>query len=112
MRFVLRWAASAATLMGLAYYLPGISVANWYTAFVAALVLGLVNAIIRPVITLLTLPVNLLTLGLFGLVINALMLWLTSSIVKGFGVDGFGPAFWGALIMSLVSWLIGSLLKK
>lgn len=112
MRFLIRWAAAAATLMGLAYYLPGVSVNSWYAAFVAALVIGLINAVIRPFITLLTLPVNILTLGLFSLVINALMLWLASSVVKGFDVAGFWPAFWASLILSLVGWVIGGLLKK
>ena len=112
MRFFIRWAASAATLMALTYYLPGISVNNWYTAFVAALVIGLINAIIRPIITLLTLPINIFTLGLFGLVINALMLLLASTIVKGFVVVGFWPAFWGALALSLVGWAVNALWKK
>ena len=112
MRLLIRLLANAATLVGLTYYLPGLQVDNWYTAFIAALVLGLVNLIIRPIVSLLTLPVNLLTLGLFGLIINALMLWLTSTIVKGFTVGGFWPAFWGALILSLVGWLVSMLLGK
>ena len=112
MRLLLRWLASAGALMGIAYYLPGVSVASFYTALIAALVLGLVNAIIRPLISLLALPITLLTLGLFSLVINALTFWLTSTVVKGFVVNGFWPAFWGALIMSVVSWFASWLLKK
>ena len=112
MRLLIRLLASAVTLVALTYYLPGIHVDSWYTAFIADLVLGVVNIIIRPIISLLTLPVNLLTLGLFGLCINALMLWLTSTIVKGFTVAGFWPAFWGALILSLVGWLMNMLLHK
>jgi putative membrane protein len=76
------------------------------------LVLGLLNAIIRPIITILTLPVTILTLGLFSLVVNALMMWIASTIVKGFEVHGFWPAFWAALIMSFVGWFTNSLLKK
>ena len=112
MKLILRWVINAGALLLLASYLPGITVSGWYAALVTALVLGLVNALIKPVLVLLTLPVNILTLGLFTLVINALLFWFVASVVKGFGVAGFWPAFWGALIMSLVSWLVSGLLKK
>jgi len=112
MRLLLRWFLNAAVLMLLAYYLPGITVSGWYAAIIAALVLGLVNALIRPILILLTLPVNILTLGLFTLVINALMFWFVGTVVKGFAVAGFWPAFWGALIMSAVSWILSGLMKK
>lgn len=112
MRLLLRWLISAATLMLVAYYMPGISVQSFYAALIAALILGLINAIIRPLALLITLPVNILTLGLFTLVINGLMFWLASSIVKGFYVAGFWPAFWGALVMWIVGWVVNSLLKK
>lgn len=112
MRLLLRWLLSAAALMLITYYVPGIGVASFYTALVAALVLGLVNALIRPVLLVLTLPVNILTLGLFTLVINTFLFWLVSTVVKGFTVAGFWPAFWGALIMMLVGWLLHSLLRK
>ena len=72
----------------------------------AALVLGLINAIVRPVLLVLTLPLTLVTLGLFLFVLNALCLWLTSAIVPGFEVRGFWPAFWGALIVSALSWAV------
>ncbi len=84
MKLILRWLISAATLMLVAYYVPGIAVVSFYSALIAALVLGLVNAILRPLAILFTLPVNILTLGLFTFVINALMFWFASSIVKGF----------------------------
>ncbi len=112
MKLLLRWVLSALTLMLIAYYLPGFRVNSFYTALVAALVLGLLNAIIRPIISILTLPVNILTLGLFSFVVNAAMVWIASSIVKGFDVQGFWPAFWGALIMWIVSWAVSVLLKK
>lgn len=112
MKLILRWLINAAALMVIAYYLPGIVVSGFYAALIAALVLGLVNALIRPILVVLTLPINILTLGLFTLVINALMFWFAASIVKGFYVAGFMPAFWGALIMAVVSWLAGELLKK
>lgn len=98
--------------MLVAYYIPGLSVQSFYAALVAALVLGLINALIRPLIILFTLPINLLTLGLFTFLINALLFWFASTVVKGFTVAGFWPAFWGALIMSIVGWAVNSLLKK
>ena len=96
--------------MGIAYYLvPGIHVSSFYTALLAAVLLGLINAIIKPLLLILTLPVNILTLGLFTLVINAFLFWFASSIVKGFTVDNFTAAFWGALFMSIASWIISFL---
>lgn len=112
MRLVLRWLISALTLMLVAYYVPGITVATFFSALIAALILGLINAVIRPLVIVLTLPVNILTLGLFTLVINSLMFWLAASMVKGFYVSSFMAAFLGALIMWLVSWIINSILKK
>lgn len=111
MYLLLRWLVNALTLLGIAYYVPGIQVNSFYSALIAALVLGLVNALIRPLIILLTLPINILTLGLFTLVINAFLFWFVATIVKGFTVNNFTAAFWGALIMSVVSWLIGWLLR-
>ena len=112
MKLLLRWLVSAAALMLIAMYVPGIKVAGFYTALIAALIFGLINALIRPLALLLTLPVNLLTLGLFTFVINALMFWLASTVVKGFYVSGFWPAFWGALVMWVVSWFTNMMLKN
>lgn len=112
MYLLIRWLVNALTLLGIAYYVPGIGVDSFYSALIAALVLGLVNALIRPLIILLTLPINILTLGLFTLVINAFLFYFVSTVVKGFTVAGFWPAFVGALIMSVVSWLIGWLLRE
>jgi len=112
MKLLLRWLISALTLLIIAYYIPGIKIIGIYPALVAALFLGLVNAIIRPLAVALTLPINIVTLGLFTLVINALLFWFVSSFVKGFYVSGFMPAFWGALIMSFVGWGTNMLLKK
>jgi putative membrane protein len=111
MGILIRWLIYAVAIMLLTYVVPGISVKNFYSALLAALVLGLVNAVIRPLLILLTLPVNILTLGLFTLVINALMLWLVSSIVKGFDVKNFVAAFLGALILWLVGWITNALTK-
>lgn len=112
MKLLARWLISALVLMLVAYLVPGIRIANFYAALVAALVLGLINALIRPLIIILTLPLNIFTLGLFTLVINALMFWLASSVVKGFFVAGFWPAFFGAFIMWVISWTINYLFKE
>jgi putative membrane protein len=105
MKFIIRWLISALLLLLIAYLLQGIKVANLYIALLAAAFLGLVNALIRPIIILITLPINLLTLGLFTLVINALLFWFVASFLEGFSITGFWPAFWGSLILSIGSWL-------
>lgn len=111
MSIFLRWLISAASVYAAAYIVPGVRVANAWTAFIAALVIGLVNALVRPILLLLTLPVNILTLGLFTLVINALMFWLASTVVKGFDVVDFRAAFLGALVFWLVSWFVNHLFQ-
>ncbi len=105
MKFIVRWLINALLLLLIAYLLQGIEVANLYVAFLAAAILGLVNALIRPIIILVTLPINLLTLGLFTLVINAFLFWFVASFLEGFAITGFWPAFWGSLILSIGSWL-------
>ena len=106
MGFLLRVVVNAATIYLAAYLVPGITVTGVAPALAAGLVLGLVNAVVRPVLVVLTLPLTLLTLGLFLFVLNAFCLWLTSALVPGFAVQGFGAAFVGALVISLVSWLL------
>ena len=106
MYLLTRWLINALTLLGIAYYVPGIQVNNFYSALIAALVLGLVNALIRPILIILTLPINILTLGLFTFVINAVLFYFVSTIVKGFAVADFKAAFFGALIMTIVSWIV------
>lgn len=112
MYLLLRWFLNALTLLGITYYVPGIQVNNFYSALIAALVLGLVNAILRPILIFLTLPINVVTLGFFTLVINAFLFWFVGTIVKGFAVADFRAAFIGALIMSVISWLVGSALAR
>ncbi|MEK7614818.1 MAG: phage holin family protein [Patescibacteria group bacterium] len=110
MQILLRWVLNALALVLVAYLVPGFLIASFYSALIAALVLGLVNALIRPLLFLLTLPVTIVTLGLFTFVINALMILLASTIVKGFVVSGFVPALLAAIILWAVSlatnWLI------
>lgn len=110
MRLLLRWAINAGVLMLLPHLLASIRVDSAYTAVITALCLGLVNALIRPILILVTLPINILTLGLFTFVINALLFWFVASFVKGFDVAGFWPALWGALLYSLISWALSALL--
>jgi putative membrane protein len=88
--------------------MPGIAVESFWTAMVAALVLGLVNTIIRPILILLTLPATLLTLGLFIFVINGLLFWFVGSFVQGFTVSGFWPGVGGAIVYSIVSWALAA----
>lgn len=112
MLFLLRTLLNAGTLILISNIVEGIKLGGWYAAILTVVVLGIINALIRPLIIILTLPVNILTLGLFTFVINALMFWFSSSIVKGFEVDGFWPAFWGALLFSITSWLISAVVSK
>lgn len=107
---LLRWLLSALALLAVAYLYPGVRVDSFFAAAMAALVLGLVNAVIRPILVILTLPVTIITLGLFLFVINALLFWLVAEIVKGFTVQGFLAALVGSLLYSLitlaVSWIL------
>jgi len=105
-----RWIINAAALLLVAYLYPGVTVASFWAAMLAALVLGLVNALIRPLLVLLTLPVTILTLGLFLFVFYALMFWFVAEIVQGFQVTGFVAALVGSILYSLItlvtSWLL------
>jgi putative membrane protein len=110
MRLLLAWVINAVALLALPYLFAGIQVDTFWTALVAALVLGLVNTLIRPLFVLLTLPVTLLTLGLFIFVINGLLFWAVGSFVEGFHVAGFWYGVFGAIVYSLISWAISALL--
>ena len=107
-RFFLHWLVTAAALAAAAWLLPGVRVTSPMALAVAALVLGFVNAIIRPILVILTLPITLLTLGLFYLVVNGLAFGLAAAIVPGFSVDGLGWAMLGALVVGLLSWFVGA----
>jgi putative membrane protein len=111
MGFVIRVLTNAFAIYLVAEIVPGIRVAGPVAALGAGLVLGLINAVVRPILVVLTLPVTLLSLGLFLFVLNAFCLWLTSVLVKGFEVSGFGAALFGALLISLVSWLLNAFLS-
>ena len=112
MKLLIRWALNAGALLFIATYLDGVALEGFYAAAITILILGLVNAVIRPLFVLLTLPITILTLGLFTLVINGLLFWFVSTIVEGFTVISFWPAVWGSLSLSLVSWLMSSVLNN
>jgi putative membrane protein len=107
---IARWIINAAALLLIAYLYPGVEILGFGPALIAALVLGLVNALIRPILIVLTLPVTILTLGLFIFVINALLFWFVAEIVHGFAVRGFGAALVGSLLYSLFTLITSRLL--
>lgn len=111
MSLLLVWLLSAVSLLVVAYILPGITVSSFGSALVAALVIGLLNTLVRPVLILLTLPITIVTLGLFLLVINALLFWFAGSVLKGFYVAGFWWAMLGALVYSLIAGLLSRLIS-
>ena len=104
MSILINWIITALAILLTAYILPGIFVASLYTAFIVALLLGLLNLLVKPILIVLTLPLNIITLGLFTFVINAGLLWFLTTIVKGFSVDGFLTALIGAALISVFAW--------
>jgi len=112
MKLILKWVLSAAALLLVAYLYSGVAVNNFTSALIAAAVIGLLNMVVRPVLVILTLPVTLITLGLFLFVINALMFWAASGMLNGFHVAGFGAALLGSLIYSALGVLIDALLER
>jgi len=112
MILILNWVLSALALLGVAYLYSGVTVASFGAAMWAALVIGLLNALLRPVLVVLTIPITILTLGLFLFVINALMFWAASGLLKGFHVGGFWAALIGSLIYSVLRLLIDALLQR
>jgi putative membrane protein len=111
-RLLIVWLINALALMAVAYLMPSIEVSSFGAALVAALVLGLVNAIVRPVLVLLTLPVTILTLGLFIFVLNGLLFWMVGSWLQGFWVGGFWAGVLGAIVFSVISWALSALVLR
>ena len=105
-RILFKWLINALALLVTTYLVKGIQVTGVPALLMAAALLGVLNVLIRPILILLTLPINIITLGLFTLIINGAMLWFVSLIIKGFMIQGFWPAVIGALIISIVSWFI------
>ncbi len=109
-RLVIVWVLNAIALMAVAYFMPTIHVTNFVSALIAAFALGFVNTLIRPVLTLLTLPISVLTLGFFYLVLNGLLFWMVGKLLNGFTVDGFWAAVFGGLLYGLISWALAMII--
>ena len=109
---LIRWLTTTAAILATAYLLDGIQVSGFFSAVFAAAVLGILNAFFRPIALLLTLPINILSLGLFTFIINALMLKMASGLIPGFSVYGFWTAIFGSLLISVISWLLNSFISE
>lgn len=108
---ILKWLFTAIAIMFSAYLVPGIVVGSFWTAFWLAALLALLNITLKPILILLTLPINILTLGLFIFIINALIVWFASTLLKGFAVDGFVSALLFSLVLSIFSYIFNVLIK-
>ena len=112
MKLLVKWLLSAAALLAVAYLYSGVQVNSFGAALMAALVIGLFNMVLRPVLVVLTLPVTVVTLGLFLFIINALMFWSAAGVLDGFYVRSFGAALWGSLIYSCFGIIIDSAIER
>jgi putative membrane protein len=112
MALLIRWILNTLALLLVVTIVPGFAYSSWVTLAIAAAVLGLLNAVVRPILFVLTLPLTVVTVGLFLIVLNAIMLELTAALVPGFSIDGFGWAMVGALILSVVSLVTGRIGKE
>jgi putative membrane protein len=108
---LVRWLILTAAILAAAYLVNGIVVSGFWAAFFAAAILSILNVFFKPLLIILTLPVNILTLGLFTFVINAVLLKIASALIPGFDIHGFWPAVFGAIIISVVNWLLGKLIS-
>jgi len=109
---LIRWVILTLAILAAGYLIEGIEVKGFWSAFLAAAILGVLNAFFRPVLIILTLPVNILTLGLFTFVINAVLMMMVSGVVGGFEVHGFWAALLGSLVISVASWLLNSFINE
>jgi putative membrane protein len=112
MRLLLLWILNAVALLAVTYLLPSIQVSGFGAALLAALVLGFINTLVRPLLAILTLPITLLTLGIFYLVLNGLLFWLASALIPGFSVAGFGSAVFGAILYGVIAWALSALIPN
>ena len=112
MRLLLLWILNAVALLLVTYLLPSIQVSGFGSALIAALVLGFINTLVRPVLAILTLPITLLTLGIFYLVLNGLLFWLAGALLPGFEVGGFFSAIVGAILYGLIAWGLSALIPN
>lgn len=112
MHIIIRWVISALAILLTAYLVPGVQVVSFATALLVAVVLGIVNAILKPLLVLLTLPITVLTLGLFMFIINAVMILIVDRLIPGFSVDSFLTALLFSLVLSVVNWFLFSLVRE
>ena len=110
MNFLIKLLLSAVAVVIGAYVIPGVTVNGYVTALIVALIMSLLNVTVKPLLTILTIPITILTLGLFLLVINVIMIYITDALISGFSVSGFLPALFFSLVVSLVNWLFDSML--
>ena len=106
MQIIINWLVSTVAILATAYLLPGVSVSGFISALIVALVLGILNAFIKPVLIILTLPINILTLGLFTFVINAFLIWVAGQVVPGFTVGTFLSAFFFGVVLSIIVYIL------
>jgi putative membrane protein len=104
-KILIKWIILSAAVIVVSQVVPGISVASWMTAFLVGIVLGFINTFIKPILQILSIPINILTLGLFGLVLNALLFWAVTYFVPSFTIAGFLPALIGSIIVSVIMWV-------
>ena len=109
---ILRWLISTASIIFASYLVNGIRISGFFSALLAAVALGILNAVLRPILIILTLPLTILTMGLFIFFINALMLVMASGIIPGFDVQGFWPAMFGSLIISIINWILSMFINE
>ena len=112
MRLLIKWLCLTASVMFAAYVLDGIYVKSFFAAFFAAAALGILNMFFRPLLFILTLPINVMSLGLFTFIINALMLKMASGLIDGFSVFGFWTAIFGSLLISITNWVLSALIQE
>ncbi|OGI69860.1 hypothetical protein A3A09_02320 [Candidatus Nomurabacteria bacterium RIFCSPLOWO2_01_FULL_42_20] len=111
MRIILQWLILSGAVYGLGYFLPGINVAPWWVAAIVGAILVFINIIVRPILKILTLPLNLITFGLFSVALNVLFFWFPSTIIDGFDVITWKDAIIGAIIISLINWIFDKVRK-
>jgi putative membrane protein len=112
MKIIIHWLVLTLAVLATPYVVSGIHVNGILTAIVVAAVLGFINTVVKPVVTLLTLPINILTLGLFSVILNGLFFWFVAVIVSGFSIDNFIAAIWGALVVAIINWIVGKALGE
>ena|SRR5487761_2201721 len=111
LKILIRILATAAALLLIGQYVPGIAISSFYTALVVAVLWGIIGLTIKPVLTILTLPITIITFGLFSFILNALLFWFLATFIAGFAVAGFIPALVGSFLLTVVSWALHAALK-